>query len=84
VDRTRPAPWAESFEDWLVEAVEAGDEKALLDYRSRPDAEAAQPTDEHFLPLFVALGAAGPDAAGRTLHRGFMHGSLSMAAFYWA
>lgn len=79
-----PAPdWALAFEDWLVGAVEAGDEAALAAWQDdAPTARRAQPSDEHFLPLFVALGA-GDGGPGRTLHRGFEHGSLSMAAFAW-
>ena len=39
------------------------DDDALLDYRERaPRAARAHPTEEHFLPLFVAWGAAGPGA----------------------
>lgn len=75
--------WAQAFEDWLVGAVETGDETALIDWLDgAPQARLAQPSDEHFLPLFVALGA-GDGRPGRTLHRGFEHGSLSMAAFAW-
>jgi 4,5-DOPA dioxygenase extradiol len=44
----------------------------------------AHPGDEHFLPLFVALGAAGPGTTGRVLHRSFTYGSLSMASFAFA
>jgi 4,5-DOPA dioxygenase extradiol len=41
----------------------------------------AHPTDDHFLPVFVALGAAGQGARGRALHRSFAHGSLAMSAY---
>lgn len=82
VDREAPAPWAVSFDDWLADRVAAGDEAALVDYRAtRPDGRMAHPRDEHFMPLFVALGAGG--GKGRALHRSFAHGSLSMAAFAW-
>jgi len=82
VDREVPASWATAFEAWLVERVEAGDEEALVAYRAhQPQARQAHPRDEHFLPLFVAMGAGG--GGGRTLHRSFAHGSLSMAAFAW-
>ncbi len=82
VDRERPAPWAVSFDDWLAERVAAGDEHALVSYReTRPEALLAHPRAEHFMPLFVALGAGGGN--GRALHRSFAHGSLSMAAFAW-
>jgi 4,5-DOPA dioxygenase extradiol len=74
--------WAQAFDDWLAAALVAGDTAALLDWRNAaPEARQAQPTTEHFMPLFVALGAAGEGARGELLHRGFTYGSLSMAAF---
>jgi len=81
VDRERPAAWAVSFDDWLADRIAAGDESGLVNYQSRPDARMAHPRAEHFMPLFVALGAGG--GAGRALHRSFAHGSLSMAAYAW-
>jgi 4,5-DOPA dioxygenase extradiol len=73
--------WAARFESWLVEAVEAGDGDSLTGYRtSTPDGPSAHPTEEHYLPLLVAFGAGG-DTRGETLHRGFEHGAMSMAAF---
>ena len=76
--------WAQGFDDWLAEKVEAGAVADLVDYRTRaPEGARAHPTEEHFLPLFVALGAGeGPEGAeGRVLHRSFGPGGLSMAAF---
>jgi 4,5-DOPA dioxygenase extradiol len=82
IDNTKPADWAIAFEAWLAESVEAGDLDSLVDYRQRrPEAKLAHPRDEHFLPMFVALGAG--EGKGRVLHRSFAHGSLSMAAFAW-
>jgi 4,5-DOPA dioxygenase extradiol len=86
VDRERPAPWAVAFDDWLARSIAEGDVDALLHYRTRlAESREAQPTDDHFLPLFVALGAGTSDSAaeGLPLHRSFAHGSLSMAAFAW-
>jgi 4,5-DOPA dioxygenase extradiol len=77
-----PEPWAQGFDDWLVKSVEEGAIDDLVGYCQRaPGAVQAHPRDEHFLPLFVALGAAGGAATGRRIHAGFEHGSLSMAAF---
>jgi 4,5-DOPA dioxygenase extradiol len=39
------------------------------------------PTDEHLLPLFVALGAAGHGALGRRLHDSREFGVLAMDAY---
>lgn len=74
--------WANRFDDWLVAAVEDGRVDDIVDYRERSaDGAMAHPRDEHFLPLLVAMGAGGPDGLGRVLHRGFMDGALSMAAY---
>src|SRR3712207_1078755 len=74
--------WAARFDEWLDEKIRDGAYRTLLDYRRlAPHAELAHPTDEHLLPLFVAAGAGGSDAPGRSLHRGWTHGSLSMAAY---
>lgn len=77
--------WAVEFEAWLNDKIAAGDVTALTEYRTRaPHAVRAHPRDEHLLPLFVALGAAGEGAHGRRLHGSFTHGSLSMAAYgFW-
>jgi 4,5-DOPA dioxygenase extradiol len=74
----------EQFEDWLVSQVEAGATDALQAWTSEaPHARANHPTPEHFLPLFVPLGAAPQGTKGRVLHRRFAYGALSMAAFAW-
>ncbi len=79
---TPPEPWAKAFDDWVADKVEQGDEEALANYRSEaPYAREAHPSDEHFLPLHVAFGAAGKGARGRALHRSFASGNLSMAAY---
>jgi 4,5-DOPA dioxygenase extradiol len=80
-----PEPWAKAFDDWVADKVEQGDEAALANYRSEaPYAREAHPTDEHFLPLHVAYGAAGEGARGKALHRSFTSGNLSMAAYAFA
>jgi 4,5-DOPA dioxygenase extradiol len=73
-----PEPWAVEFDSWMAGRIAAGDTAALLAYRDRaPAARRAAPTTEHIDPLFVALGAAGPDRPG-TIFEGFHHGSLGM------
>ena len=80
-----PPPHVRAFDAWLAGAAEAGDETALLDYpQQAPDARRVHPREEHFLPFFVAFGAAGTGAKGRRLHTSFTHGVLSMAAFAFA
>lgn len=80
-DEMAPAVgWAKEFDDWIADNLAAGDVDALCDYRRlAPHAARAHPTDEHLLPLFVALGAGG--GAGRPLYRGFGFGTLSLSSY---
>jgi 4,5-DOPA dioxygenase extradiol len=79
----RPDAWATGFADWLDGKVAEGAVDDLIHYRDRgPGGVMAHPTDEHFLPLFAAMGAGGA-AAGRRLHASFSHGNLGMHAYAW-
>ncbi len=78
---TPPLPWAAAFADWLDKAVAADDREALLDWDQAPEALTNHPTQEHFLPFFVALGAATPGRAGRSLHRSWTYGVLAMDSY---
>jgi 4,5-DOPA dioxygenase extradiol len=78
-----PVPhWVSEFEAWMKARLECGDRAALLDYRrAAPFAAQNHPTEEHLLPLFVAMGAAGPDARATRLHASVEHGVLAMDAY---
>lgn len=78
-----PVPhWVSEFEAWMKARLETGDRAALLDYRrAAPFAAQNHPTDEHLMPLFVAMGAAGTDARANLLHASFEHGVLAMDAY---
>jgi 4,5-DOPA dioxygenase extradiol len=78
-----PAPeWVVDFGAWVAERLAAGDADALVDYRRRgPGAVRNHPTEEHFLPLLVALGAAGLGGRGRRVPGGTSYGILVMDAF---
>ena len=77
-----PAPYVIAFSRWIESALERGDMQALLNYRSlAPHAERAHPTEDHFLPLFFALGAAGDDLHANYLSREVMYSILAMDAF---
>jgi 4,5-DOPA dioxygenase extradiol len=77
-----PLDWVQVFDEWLAERIKDKDWDAVLNYRQKaPYAIENHPTDEHLLPLFVALGAGGEDAIGIQLHHSFTYGALSMAAY---
>ncbi|KPJ80752.1 MAG: hypothetical protein AMJ58_07545 [Gammaproteobacteria bacterium SG8_30] len=81
----RPPDWVSGFADWAAARLEAGDADALAAFRELgPHAAQNHPTEEHFLPLLVALGAAGRGATGLRVPGGFTYGVLAMDAFVMA
>jgi len=77
-----PAPYAREFQAWVLEKLKTGDVESLIDYRSRsPHGVRAHPTDEHFLPLFFALGAAPGKAKPERVYDAIDSGVLAMDAY---
>jgi 4,5-DOPA dioxygenase extradiol len=74
--------YAAEFTAWIRAQVERRDLQALADYRRRaPHAARAHPTEEHFLPLLVALGASDDADAVTVLEGGMTYGVLSMESY---
>jgi 4,5-DOPA dioxygenase extradiol len=78
-----PAPdWVRNFADWTSDRIAAGATEDILHYRERaPFARENHPTEEHFLPLPFAMGAAGANARGRRAHTSHQYGVLMMDAY---
>jgi 4,5-DOPA dioxygenase extradiol len=73
--------WSRSFSAWIHAALLEKRTADLLKYRElAPAAAIAHPTEEHFLPLFVAMGAGG-NAEPQQLHSSTTFGSLRMDAY---
>jgi 4,5-DOPA dioxygenase extradiol len=80
-----PAPYAREFQAWVFDKLKARDVDTLVDYRSRsPHGVRAHPTDEHFLPLFFALGAASEKAKPERVYDAIDSGVLAMDAYVFA
>ncbi|MDD2741842.1 MAG: class III extradiol ring-cleavage dioxygenase [Rhodocyclaceae bacterium] len=74
--------YVRQFTDWFAARLASHDTAALLDYRQQaPDARQAHPSDEHLLPFFVALGAAGEQASAQRLHAGIDDYVIAMDAY---
>ena len=72
--------WVERFTAWVAEKTEAGERDALLGAMAQaPDAVRNHPTDEHFLPFYVGLGAGG--GAGKRIHHSYTFGVLAMDVY---
>ena len=74
--------WVDAFADWTNDALREGRIDDLLAYRRlAPFGARNHPTDEHLLPLYVALGAAGEGAEVERLHKSATYGILRMDVF---
>jgi len=71
-----PPSWSSDFDAWAAEPINRADIDALFNYRHRaPAARYAHPTADHFVPLFVTLGAAAnPDRAPEYTVDGYWYG----------
>jgi len=77
-----PLPYVAAFADWLAQRLAEDDREALAHWRERgPDAGRAHPSDEHFLPVLVALAAAGRHPRVARVHREVVDGALAIDAF---
>jgi len=76
-----PAAYVPEFQDWVKRELDRGDFETLAAYRSlSPHGVRAHPTDEHFLPLFVALGA-GAEGKAERVYDAIDSGVLAMDAY---
>jgi 4,5-DOPA dioxygenase extradiol len=75
VDHKVPA-WSSDFDAWAADALARGDVETLAGYRSKaPGMPYAHPTADHYIPLFITLGAAtDPERPVSTTIEGYMIG----------
>ncbi len=81
IDAAEPG-WVTVFADWFHQALVEGRHDDLLHYRTcAPEAVHNHPTEEHILPLFAALGAAGSNAKATRIHQSTSYAILRMDAY---
>ncbi|XP_054785458.1 4,5-DOPA dioxygenase extradiol-like isoform X3 [Prosopis cineraria] len=81
--RNSPPPtWASDFIAWLKHSLLNARYEEVKRYEEKaPYARIAHPWPDHFVPLHVALGAAGENAEARVIHESWDGGSFSYASF---
>ena len=76
--------YAVEFASWIRQAVLDNALDRRADYRAcAPHAQRAHPTEEHFLPLLVALGANAENDPAQTIEGGIAYGVLAMESYVW-
>ncbi|KAB2330141.1 dioxygenase [Cytobacillus depressus] len=72
--------WALGFDEWLAIRLKNWDLESLFKYDSlAPNASLAVPPygNEHFIPIFYAMGAADNEKSAKLIHRSYRYGNLS-------
>ena len=78
----RTPAYVREFSEWIANRLAENDVPALLAYRRlAPGGAQAHPSDEHLLPLYVALGAGGEKPDARRFHAGIDDYVIAMDAF---
>jgi 4,5-DOPA dioxygenase extradiol len=74
--------WVREFDGWMNDALENNQRESLRNYRMQaPFAARNHPTEEHIMPLFVAMGAAGDTAQAKRVHSSYEFGVLAMDVY---
>lgn len=74
--------YVKQFTDWVEAQLGNHNLQALLNYRQLSEAGCqAHPSEDHLLPLFVALGAAGEDAQAQAFFRGISNYVIAMDGY---
>jgi 4,5-DOPA dioxygenase extradiol len=75
-------PYALEFAAWVRRRVQQRDLASLVDYRRlAPHAVRAHPTEEHFVPLLVAMGTGNGADSVTIVEGGTTYGVLSMESY---
>ena len=85
IDEREPETYVREFSAWVDQKLRVDDRGALTRWQQlAPHAVRAHPTPEHFLPLMIAVGAAGLGPRVERIDAGVDSGVLAMDAYlFW-
>ena len=76
---------SEEFDEWLTDAVcnSSFEERRrkLINWRKAPSARVAHPSEDHLIPLMVAVGAAEDEQGERIYHEDSFFGGVAVSSF---
>lgn len=78
--QTKPTTWAKAFDGWLDDVLINNKVHELLKWEDAPYARKAHPHPDHFLPVLVAVGAAGEQYKAEKIYEEFVYG-LAVSSF---
>jgi 4,5-DOPA dioxygenase extradiol len=74
---TSPKTYAKEFREYVVAKIANGDIDSIKEYKSIPHFAKNHPTNEHFLPLLVAMGASS-DRVGEVMSSECLYSNIYM------
>ena len=81
---SKPAAYIQEFVSWMDDKVKSRDFEQLVNYRTlAPHSKRAHPTDEHLLPLYVALGCSDSNEELKIVENEIYYGILSTTSYFW-
>lgn len=82
-DKNAPVhPWAQEFEDWVLENIKEKNFSALRnEVIKHPGALLSIPSWDHYFPLLYVLGATQNEDKFQMIYQGIEHSSISMTTF---
>lgn len=72
--------YAKNFNDFVVDAINEGDENKLLESINEKTFRMNHPSSEHYLPLFIAFGSA-LNKKGTSFNSEIVYSNISMECF---
>lgn len=82
VPDAKVVPDVAGFQAWVDDRISSADWAGLRNYRNaEPSAARQHPTDEHWLPIYIAAGAGGEATPGARIHASVDGGMLAMDGY---
>jgi 4,5-DOPA dioxygenase extradiol len=74
--------YVKAFADWVEVQLQDKNVQQLIEYRQHSrEGVQSHPFEDHLLPLFVAMGAAGADATANAFFRGISSYVIAMDGY---
>ncbi len=73
-------PWAKEFDESISDMLIKKKHAAIINYEKLTDARLAVPSEDHFIPLLYAIGAANESDEVTLFNQAVIYGSLSMTS----
>jgi 4,5-DOPA dioxygenase extradiol len=83
-EKAKPHGFAVEFDQWIEENTHAHkDEDVVNHYLGHKDGQLSNPTQDHYFPYLVTLGAAQGSVEVKTIYSEIQNASISMRSFMW-